>query len=83
VKALVAGWFSFEGAGATAGDLLAKDLVCEWLQHAGFSYDVALGPPFSGGVDWMSVNPDEYHTSFSFVVPFTSRISWSALNAAA
>jgi Polysaccharide pyruvyl transferase len=52
VKALVAGWFSFERMGATAGDLLARDLVCQWLERAGHSYDVALAAPFCGGVDW-------------------------------
>jgi Polysaccharide pyruvyl transferase len=60
VKTLVAGWFSFEGTGATAGDLLAKDLVCEWLGSAGHRYEVALAPPFSGGVDWASADPDDY-----------------------
>ena len=29
VKTLVAGWFSFEQMEASAGDLLARDLVCE------------------------------------------------------
>ena len=60
MKILVAGWFSFEQMGATAGDLLALDLVCEWLEQAGLSYDVALGPPFDGGVDWRSVDPSSY-----------------------
>lgn len=60
MKTLVSGWFSFEGAGATAGDLLAKDLVCDWLRRAGHSYEVALAPPFPGGVDWASVDPDDY-----------------------
>lgn len=57
---LVAGWFSFEQMGATAGDLLARDLVCQWLECAGLSYDIALAPPFSGGVDWRSVDPGKY-----------------------
>ncbi len=60
MKALVAGWFSFEQMGATAGDLLARDLACEWLERAGYSYDVALAPPFTGGVDWRSVDPKTY-----------------------
>ena len=45
---------------ATAGDLLAGDLACEWLESAGVSYDVAIGPPFQGGVDWRSTNPRHY-----------------------
>ena len=35
MRALVAGWFSFEEMGATAGDLLARDVVCGWLDEAG------------------------------------------------
>jgi hypothetical protein len=60
MKSLVVGWFSFERMGATAGDLLARDLVCGWLDSAGHSYDVALAPPFPDGVDWRSVDPQTY-----------------------
>ncbi len=60
MKALIAGWFSFENGGATAGDLLARDLACEWLKRAGCSYDGALASPFLGGVDWRSVDPETY-----------------------
>ncbi|HZI66044.1 MAG TPA: glycosyltransferase [Thermoanaerobaculia bacterium] len=65
VKTLVTGWFSFPGMGATAGDLLARDLLCEWLEKAGRDYDVALAPPFPGGVDWRDVDPRPYsHVAF-------------------
>lgn len=57
---LVAGWFSFEEGHATAGDLLARDLVCQWLTADGRTFDVAVAPPFSGGVDWRTVDPDAY-----------------------
>jgi hypothetical protein len=60
MKTLVAGWFSFERMGATAGDILARDLVCQWLGRAGHAYDVALAFPFPGGVDWRSVDPKSY-----------------------
>ncbi len=60
MKALVAGWFSFEEMGATAGDLIARDLVGGWLESAGREFDVALAPPFSGGVDWRLIDPAEY-----------------------
>jgi len=60
MRTLVMGWFSFEGMGATAGDLLARDLVCAWLTQAGQPWDVAVAPPFPGGVDWRSVDPDRY-----------------------
>jgi hypothetical protein len=60
MRALVAGWFSFEGMGATAGDLLARDVVCHWLREGGVPHDVALAPPFAGGVDWRAVDPADY-----------------------
>ncbi len=59
-KTLVMGWFSFELYGATAGDLMAKDVVCEWLGAAGHHHDVAFAPPFEGGVDWRAVDPSAY-----------------------
>jgi hypothetical protein len=60
MRALVAGWFSFERMGATAGDLMARDVVCDWLQEAAFPYDCALAAPFAGGVDWARVDPRAY-----------------------
>jgi Polysaccharide pyruvyl transferase len=60
MKILVAGWFSFARMGATAGDLLARDLICQWLERAGHAYDVALAAPFSGGIDWRSADPRCY-----------------------
>lgn len=69
-KTLLAGWFSFEWGHSTAGDLLAGDLACEWLEHAGCSYDVALAPPFRGGVDWRSVDPQSYSNVVFVCGPF-------------
>ncbi len=60
MRALVTGWFSFEGMGATAGDLLARDVVCGWLERAGLPHDVALAPPFRGGVALAAVDPQRY-----------------------
>ena len=60
MKTLVAGWFSFEEMGATAGDLHCRDLACRWLERAGHTYDVALASPFQGGVDWQAVDPQSY-----------------------
>ena len=60
MKTLVAGWFSFELMGATAGDLMTRDLACEWLTRAGRPYDIAVAPPFTGGVDWREVDPAGY-----------------------
>jgi hypothetical protein len=59
-RALVAGHFSFPTQSATAGDLIACDVVCGWLRKAGFEYDVALAEPFAGGCDWHEVDPRDY-----------------------
>jgi Polysaccharide pyruvyl transferase len=69
-KALVAGWFSFEQMGASAGDLMARDLVCEWLRSAGCPYDVALAPPFERGVEWAKVNSQDYSQVIFVCGPF-------------
>ena len=60
MRTLVAGWFSFENGHPTAGDLLARDLACRWLEEAGYPYDVALAPPFQGGVHWRTADPRDY-----------------------
>ena len=60
VKVLVAGWFSFEDMGATAGDLMTRDLACDWLRECRREFDVALAPPFTGGVDWRTAEPEHY-----------------------
>src|SRR5262245_1059868 len=60
MRVLVAGWFSFEQMGATAGDLMARDVACEWIARAGLQHDVAHATPFSGGVRWEEVDPQNY-----------------------
>lgn len=60
MRALLTGWFSFEQMGATAGDLLARDLAAEWLAEAGCPYDVALAPPFGDQVNWREADPARY-----------------------
>lgn len=59
-RALLVGWFSLAEMGATAGDLAACRTVSGWLDDARWTYDVALGPPFDGGVDWRLVAPADY-----------------------
>jgi hypothetical protein len=70
MRALVTGWFSFEEMGATAGDLMSRDVVCEWLTRAEVAYDVALAHPFTGGVDWASVPPTDYSHLIFVCGPF-------------
>jgi hypothetical protein len=59
-RALAAGLFSFPTHGATAGDLIACEVVRGWLAEAGLEYDVALAPPLTGGCDWREVDPRDY-----------------------
>jgi hypothetical protein len=70
MKALVAGWFSFEDMGATGGDIIVRDLACEWLRRAGRPYDIAVAAPFSGGVDWREVDPGAYSHVLFVCGPF-------------
>ena len=70
MRVLVTGWFSFEQMGASAGDLLARDLVCSWLKGAGCHYDVAVAAPFSGGIDWRESSADEYDAILFICGPF-------------
>lgn len=70
MKILVSGWFSFMNMGATAGDLIARDLVCEWLEEIGIDYDVALVPPFEGGVNWEQEDPNNYSHVIFVCGPF-------------
>ena len=73
MKALVAGWFSFEEGHATAGDLLARDVVCAWLEHAGYSYDIAIAPPFSDGIPLNLINSSEYALAVFVCGPFEKK----------
>ena len=59
---LVSGWFSFEQMGATAGDLIARDIVCSWLAENDITYDIAVASPFlvPGGVEWEKTSPLNY-----------------------
>jgi hypothetical protein len=70
MKTLLAGWFSFVQMGATAGDLMTRDLTRQWLESAGRSVDVALAPPFEGGVDWQTTDPSLYSDVVFVCGPF-------------
>ncbi len=65
---LVAGWFSWEHMGTTAGDLIARDIVCDWLEEAGIEFEVATDPHFHypNSIDWDKANSDRY-TDIVFV----------------
>ena len=59
-RVLVAGWFSWTDRGATAGDVLACKVVCDWLSAAKRVYDVASALPSLPGLDWRQVDPAAY-----------------------
>jgi hypothetical protein len=68
MRVLIAGWFSFDDMGATAGDIIARDIICQWLSEAGVKWEVADCSkfPFKGGVNWRQVNSNDY-TDLVFV----------------
>jgi hypothetical protein len=62
-KTLVIGWFSFELMGASAGDFIAKDLACKWLDQINITPDVAMAHPAGvGEIATVEVVPEDYHT---------------------
>jgi hypothetical protein len=73
MKAIVAGCFSDENGNATAGDLLAAEMVCDWLDDLGCPYDVAVYQPFQGGVNLYSINPQDYTIAIYVCGPFGNR----------
>lgn len=70
VKALVAGWFSYVDGHATAGDVLARDLLCDWLEEQGVPHEVAIAPPFAGGRSLDEMGPAEFTHAFFICGPF-------------
>ncbi|MEY3869713.1 MAG: hypothetical protein RLZZ338_3604 [Cyanobacteriota bacterium] len=74
MKALVAGCFSDQDGNATAGDLLAAELVCDWLEDVGCPYDIAVYPPFGGGIDLHLADPKDYTHAIYVCGPFGNRV---------
>ncbi|HEY3866372.1 MAG TPA: polysaccharide pyruvyl transferase family protein [Solirubrobacteraceae bacterium] len=60
IRVLLAGWFSIEDGGATAGDVLVRDAICDWLDASAIPYDVAQERSLGPGVDWIRVAPSRY-----------------------
>jgi hypothetical protein len=60
-QVLLTGWFSFDTAEVTAGDLLAEQTVRRWLTDAGVPHRTAMAANFrSGGeVAWTMVDPGD------------------------
>lgn len=68
MRILVAGWFSWEDMGTTAGDLIARDIVCDWLRESGLEFEIAVHQrfPYPDAVDWTQAASDRY-TDIIFV----------------
>ena len=60
IRVLIAGWFSFEQMGASAGDLLARDLVSQWLANEQIDYTIAVDTPFTDGKHFRDLEPADY-----------------------
>jgi hypothetical protein len=78
-RVLVAGWFSWTGHGATAGDVHACEVVCRWLSAAKRVYDVASVLPSLPGVEWRSVDPSRYSDVVFVCGPVGPRATPSSL----
>lgn len=72
-RALIAGWFSFPGCNATAGDVMACNVLSAWLGDAGFPHDVARCGPSKPNLDWREVDPRRYTDLFFVCGPFRDR----------
>lgn len=59
-RALLTGWFSVPGGEATAGDLLAADVVRDVLTEAGWEVDAATNEGFGDGVPLGEADPERY-----------------------
>jgi len=73
MRILVAGWFSFDEVVATVGDLLARDVLCGWLDRAHLTYEVANAPLLGGVIDWRAADPADYDRVIFVCGPFGRR----------
>lgn len=69
-KAVVAGWFSYRDGHATAGDLLAADVLCAWLSELGINHVRAVAPPFTGGRDLTILDAADFTHAFFVCGPW-------------
>ncbi len=72
MRILVAGWFSWEDMGTTAGDLIARDIVCDWLRESRIEFEIAVNPlfPCPNAVDWTKADNNRYSDIIFVCGPF-------------
>jgi hypothetical protein len=73
VSVLITGWFSFEDGHATAGDLLAAEVVRGWLDEAGVSHVTAAVQALGGDVELCDTNPDDHEVVVFVCGPFENK----------
>lgn len=69
-RSLIAGWFSFDGMGATAGDVLAAGVARRWLEETGRRVDVTAVPPLPGDLTLDDADPADYDELVFVCGPF-------------
>jgi hypothetical protein len=72
-RVLVAGWFALAEGEASAGALLARDVVARWLRDAGVDVEVAAAAELGDGVDLEEVDPSRYSHLLFVCGPLTGR----------
>ncbi|HSI78525.1 MAG TPA: polysaccharide pyruvyl transferase family protein [Lunatimonas sp.] len=70
MRVLLAGWFSFEGMGTTAGDLLACNVVSSWLTELKIPFHTASNQDELPGLDWQKVSEENYTHLIFICGPF-------------
>lgn len=69
-RAVVAGWFSYRQGHATAGDLLARDVLCDWLDGLAINHVTPVAPPFTGGPMLEEIDGGDFTHAFFVCGPF-------------
>jgi len=73
-RALIAGWFSWADCNATAGDVMACEVLSRWLDEAGLEHDIARSATIGPALDWKTLDPVQY-THLVFVCgPFNDNL---------
>jgi polysaccharide pyruvyl transferase WcaK-like protein len=70
MKILVSGWFSFDNMGTTAGDVIACQLVCNWLRKNNLDFDIASRQQDLKGIKWEDAIPERYTHVIFICGPF-------------
>ncbi|WP_114751793.1 polysaccharide pyruvyl transferase family protein [Pleomorphovibrio marinus] len=70
MRVLLAGWFSFENMGTTAGDVLACNIVSNWLTELKIPFHIASNQDELPGLEWQKVSENNYTHLIFICGPF-------------